>query len=177
MSSGHHDDAPAPVGAVVSLLQRNAGLRAHLGARPWINRQFRVPYLAGSSIDGGTVYVDAQTPERFPKSAVEPDEYYAAHEMTEWWLMTRLGWPYLRAHHLAHGVERYRMKIDGIGDERIEQYEAESLALVNIDEHLKLPPEAFPPDLYLGPYDTDEDGLDKRLLPVLRTAQLIKRAA
>jgi len=195
MSVGHHhgeDDAPAGAGTVVRLLRDNPGLRNHLAPLQdflgWglIDRRYRVPYLAGSSSDGRTVYIDAQTPNVLPKSKIEPDRFYAAHEMTEWWLMTRLGMQYFpaagpSAHRLAHGVERYFMMLDGISDERIEEYEAESLALVNIDEKLKLPPEAYPPDLYLGPYeargdsDRKEDELDRRLLPLLRQAQMLGR--
>jgi hypothetical protein len=66
---------------------------------------------------------------------------------------------------------------DGVSDDRIAQYEKESRALVDIDEHVKLPPEAFPPDLYLGPYESDQDSLDARLLPLLRAAQSITRRA
>lgn len=188
MSTGDRGDEPAPVGAVVRILQRNPGLRAHLARSPIVNRQFRVPYLAGSSIDGWTTYIDSQTPDIFPKSRVEPDETYPFHERPEWWLMVMRAMAYfpasgLGAHRLAHGIEQYMMKLAGIDDERIAQYEAESAALVNIDEHVKLPPEAFPSDLYLGPYeaagdsDKAEDAIDARLLPLLRQAQIVKRSA
>lgn len=174
MSSGHkHGDEPAPVTAVVRMLQGNAGLRAHVARYPIINRQFRVPYLAGSSTDGHVTYIDSQVPPRLEKSGVEPDYYYCDHEGFEWYCMTRLGFDYSRAHRLAHGFERMKMKMSGISDEQIEQYEDESEAMVIVDEHLKLGPEAFPPDLYLGPYQEDEDGLDKRLLPMLRAAQVL----
>ncbi len=178
MSVGHHDgDAPAPAAAVVRILQRNPGLRAHLAKPPIINRQYRVPYLAGSSIDGWTTYIDSQTPLLFPQSRVESDLYYPKHERSEWWLMVMRGMSYLPAtglgaHRIAHGIEQNAMRLDGIDDERIAQYEAESWALVDIDEHVKLPPEAFPPDLYLGPYRENQDNLDERLLPLLMAAQM-----
>lgn len=180
MSAGHHHgDAPAPVGTVVRWLQGNPGLRMAVqrAQHPIVNRQFRIPYLAGSSIDGRVVYIDSQTPERFAKSNVEPDETYPYHELPERYLMVAMGFDYLRAHRIAHGIEQYCMKLDGISDERIAQYEKESWALVDIDENVKLPPEAFPSDLYLGPYESDEDKLDERLLPLLRQAQMIRRAA
>lgn len=177
MSSGLHGDTPASAAAVVSMLQRHPGLRAHLAREPYIDRRYRVPYLAGASQDGGAVYVDAETPERLPKSQVEPDRWYADHEMFEWWAMTRLGLPYDRAHPLAHGFERMRMRLAGMPDEQIEAYEAESAAMVKIDEAVKLPPDAYPRDLYLGPYESDEDALDERLLPLLRAARFIGAAA
>ena|ERR1700675_2008279 len=188
MSAGQSGDEPASAGAVRKLLQRNKGLRDHLARRPIINRQYRVPYLAGSSIDGFTTYIDNQAPDLLPKSNVYPDEAYPPHERAEWWLMVMLGMEYfpatgIGAHRYAHGIERDTMIRDGIDDERIAIYESESAALVSIDEHVKLPPEAFPPDLYLGPYmaaedsDANERHLDKRLLPLLRQAQFVKRNA
>lgn len=183
MSVGHaHRDAPAPAAAVVRILQRNPGLRAHLAGPVIVNRKYRVPYLAGSSIDGWTTYIDSQTPLLLPKSRVEPDRYYPKHERSEWWLMVMRGMPYLPgaglgAHRIAHGIEQNSMRLDGIDDDRIAEYEAESWALADTDEHAELPPEAFPPDLYLGPYqaaedsDRNEDQIDKRLLPLLRAAQ------
>src|SRR5262245_54672939 len=136
--SGSRDE-PASAAQVVRLYQRNPGLRAHLARRPIIDRKYRVPYLAGSSSDGMVVYIDSQIPERFAQSNIEPDEYYARHEMPEWWLMTQLGMAYEQAHKLACGIERYTMQLAGIDDARIEQYEAESAALMT-DEHAGLPP-------------------------------------
>lgn len=189
MSTGdHHKPDPAPVAVVVRTLQGNPGLRAHLARTPIVNRQFRIPYLAGSSIDGWTTYIDSQAPDVLPKSNIRPDEGYPPHERSEWWLMVMRGMPYFPAtgygaHRIAHGIEQYRLRLNGVDDERIALYEAESAALVNIDEHVKLPPEAFPPDLYLGPYeaagdaDREEDRLDQRLLPLLWQAQFVKRSA
>jgi hypothetical protein len=188
MSAGHEDPDPAPAAVVVRTLQRNPGLRAHLARPPIINRQYRVPWLAGSSIDGMVTYIDNQTPDEFPISKVRPDETYPWHERPEWWLGVMRGLPYFPAtgygaHRIAHGIEQYMMRLSGIDDERIALYEKESLALVDIDEHVKLPPEAFPPDLWLEPYiaaddaDKTEDRLDQRLLPLLRQAQFVKRTA
>lgn len=193
MSAGHHlrGDEPAPLSVVRRYLQGNPGLREAVARakHPIVSRQFRVPYLAGASIDGRMVYIDSQTLERFPRSGIEPDEAYPYHEYPEWYLMTRLGLPYFPArgwgaHRIAHGIEWLCLSTeDGYSDDQIREYEAESAALVNIDEHLKLPPEAFPPDLYLGPYqargdsDKTEAKLDARLLPLLRTAQTVYRRA
>lgn len=179
---GRHTDAPAPAATVVRILQRNPGLRAHLLRPPIINRQYRVPYLAGSSIDGWTTYIDSQTPKIFPISRVEPDKTYPNHERPEWWLMVMRGMDYdpprgLGAHPVAHGIEQMLMRLDGIDEERIEQYEKESKGLVNLDEHAKLPPQAFPPDLYLGPYLDDQNALDIKLVPLLQMAQTVNRGA
>ena len=51
MSAGRNQgDAPAGASVVLRTLQKNGGLRAHLASPLTINRQYRVPYLAGSSI-------------------------------------------------------------------------------------------------------------------------------
>lgn len=168
MSAGHKDE-PAPVGAVLRFIQRNPGLAPFLNRFPLINRDFRVPYLAGRSIDGMTTYIDANTPLRLPKSGLEPDLTYPPHEGFEWWAMARLGLSYERAHPLAHGYEQMLIRQTGVPDEIIEQYEKESRELAAGDDHAKLPPEAFPPDLYLGPYQDDE-----KLLPLLQMAQMLR---
>ena len=62
------------------------------------------------------------------------------------------------------------------GSGSIEQYNKfKSDNFSVFDGHLRLPPEAFPPDLYLKPYPEDEDRLDERLLLRLRTAQIVSR--
>lgn len=178
MSSGHRDlGDPAAASQVIRMLQMNPGLRAHVGRPPNVDRSFRVPYLAGSSRDGQTVYIDAQTPACL-KCGIEPDEFYAMHECFEWYCMAMLGLPYnpaagLGAHRRALGFEHMMMRMQGIEDEQIAAYEEESDELAESDEHAGLPPEAFPPDLYLGPYEDDPDELDERLLPLLRQARML----
>jgi hypothetical protein len=94
------------------------------------------------------------------------------HEGFEWWLMTR-GMDYFPAHWDAEGYEHYLLKLDGVSQEGIDAYEEECQEYVSADEAARITPECVPPDLYLGPYERDEDALDKRILPILRQAQVL----
>lgn len=174
MASGHvgGDGEPAGVAKVVRLIQRNAGLRAFLARAPIVVRKFRVPYLAGRSRDGMVTYADESFPQRLPKTGIEPDRYISGHEGFEWWLMTR-GMDYFPAHWDAEGYEHYLLKLDGVSQEGIDAYEEECQEYVSADEAARITPECVPPDLYLGPYERDEDALDKRILPILRQAQVL----
>lgn len=175
MSSGHRDGKvePLPVGQVVRLIGKNPGLRAVVNAPLIVSRRYQVPYGAGRSRDGVMTYIDENVPERF-KMGIEPDRYVAGHEGSEWWRMTR-GKDYWPSHALGLGVEHYLMRLDGCDDEAIAAYEQEWRTYVSEDESERVTADSVPPDLYLGPYESDEDGLDKKLLPILRAAQMRAR--
>lgn len=173
MSSGHLDEEPATERATQALLDKHPDLRAWLDAEPVISRQHKVPYLGGISKDGKTVYIDRDLPETLPKTGIPTDPYIAKHERSEWWLMTRLGMDYLGqngtdgAHHFAVRFEHNALKAD---DHDPDAYEDELATYINEDEHDAIGPDDVPPDLFLGPYEDDEDGLDRKLLPVLKAA-------
>lgn len=171
MSSGQRDGKVEPLGvsAVVRLISGNGGLRHVLNAPLIVSRQYRVPYGAGRSRDGLTTYIDEGVPERF-LMGVEPDKYVAGHEGAEWWRMTR-GADYWPSHALGLGVEHYLLKIDGHGDEAIAAYEKEWKNYISEDESDRVTADSVPPDLFLGPYESDPDRLDEKLLPILRAAQ------
>ena len=154
-----------------AVLDAHPDLRAYLETQPVISRQYKVPYLGGVSTDGKTVYIDRDLPEALP--SVEPDAYIAHHERMEWWLMTRLGMDYLGkdggdgAHHFAVRYEHDALKADG---HDTDDYEDELVPYIKEDEYADLGPDDVPPDLFLGPYEDDQDSLDRKLLPVLKAA-------
>lgn len=182
MSSGHRHTEAAPVSAVVALIQKWPGLQHHLASRPVVSRKFLVPYGAGSSADGGMVYIDEGVPLRF-KMGVEPDEFVCRHEMIEWWLMTRqdraywLGPGARSAHWWATGYEHLGLKLAGWSDDDIAAYEAEWDTYISADEAERVSPETVPPDLFQGPYDESLDDvaadqeIDRRILPILQAAR------
>ena len=169
MSTGHRGTEPAPFSAAMRLLRDNPGLRQALQRAQYvpISRQFQVPDLAGAARDGGQVYIDENVPDRLP-SGIEPDRYISRHELAEHWLMTRLGWEYDKAHRYATSFEHMALMQDGCDPE---SYEGEIVPLIRIDEHERVTSETVPPDLYLGPYESDPDAEDGELLPILRAAQ------
>lgn len=173
MSAGHLDEEPATERATYALIDKHPDLLAFLEGQPMISRQYKVPYLGGISKDGKTVYVDRDLPTELPNTGIDPDKYIAKHERIEWWLMTRLGMDYLGkngadgAHHYAVRYEHDFLALDG---HDADAYEDELATYIKEDEHANLRPDDLPSDLFLGPYEDDEDSLDRKLLPILKAA-------
>lgn len=183
VSSGHRGTGCASTGAVINLISREPGLRNFLGRMTLVSRKWLVPYGAGRSSDGETVYIDQNVPERF-RMGIEPEKYAAAHEGFEWWLMTRKGLKYWEgdgvqsAHWWATGFEHYQLMLDGWQRADIDAYETEWLTYIAEDEAERLSPETVPPDLYTGPYeegmdeDPGEEEISAKILPILRMARM-----
>jgi hypothetical protein len=172
MSSGHLDEEPATKRATQAILDQNPDLVAFLATEPPISREYRIPYLGSISKDGKTVYIDRELPTTL-SSGIEPDKYIALHERSEWWLMTRLGMDYGLegsedgAHHVAVRIEHDALTADGGNPDA---YEDELVPFIKEAEYAKLRPDDLPPDMFLGPYEKDENSLDRRLLPILKAA-------
>jgi len=173
MSSGHLDEEPASKGALRRLMEKHPDLVAYLATEPTISRAYKIPYLGGISKDGKTVYLDENLPMELPKTGVPVDKYLAIHERLEWWVMTRLGLDYLGdrsdgGHPLAVRAEHDALIADGYNPDA---YEDELAGYIKADESERITAADVPPDLFLGPYEDDQDSLDRKLLPVLRAAQ------
>ena len=60
MSAGDIDDRLGPEGELDSLRTEYPSLDAYLNSAPAINRDYNIPYGAGISEDGQTVYIDSR---------------------------------------------------------------------------------------------------------------------
>jgi len=79
------------------------------------NVQYDIPYLAGTSIDGKTIYRDRQTPSSYQSSSghtVDTDKYFKVHERVEKAFLDQ-GFPYILAHQIAEQIERAAVINDG----------------------------------------------------------------
>jgi hypothetical protein len=131
-----------------------------------INRSYDVPYLAGSSNDDKTVYIDRRVPKRIAVKrangkgyeSIDPAEFLAEHEREEHKAM-RAGKPYEKAH-VENGTaaERAKVKAHGLDWDHYEEVMDGLLSHIE-HEHPKRPP----PDLYKKPYPHNEAVLLKRL--------------
>lgn len=121
-----------------------------------INNTYDVPYTAGYSMDGKTIYIDRKLPLNFVDSrgqTVPVYRYLIVHEVTEKALKDELGFSYNEAHSIAMGAEMHACTMDGIN---YDEYYTFIGKYVKID----IKPEDFntiPPDLDIQPYI--EDGL------------------
>lgn len=114
-----------------------------------INREHDVPYLAGSSKDGGTTYIDKRVPKEINvgSTKMDPAKYLNIHEQTEHALMTIGKMSYKEAHAIATDHEKKAVEEDG---HSWKDYENTLDGYINETEHenAKKPPK----DLYLKPY-------------------------
>jgi hypothetical protein len=177
VTAAHLDEEPATQRATEALLDANPDLVAFLAIEPVISRQYLDPYLGGISIDGATVYIARDLPETLPQTGIRPDKYIALHERSEWWCMTKLGMDYLGAdgsdgaHHFACRIEHNALIEDGHDPDA---YEDELAGYIARDETEDIRPDDVPPDLYLGPYEEDQDAEDRKVLPVLKAAAVAR---
>lgn len=114
-----------------------------------INRDHDVPYLAGSSKNGGTTYIDKRIPKliKVGDKEVDPAKFLNIHEQTEHALMTTGKMPYKQAHAIATDHEKKAVQVDKLDWKK---YEEVMDGYIDETEHeeAKKPPK----DLYLKPY-------------------------
>src|SRR3954467_3598106 len=81
-----------------------------------INREFDIPYIAGYSVDGNTVFIDRHLPRSFRwlLKTVRVEPFLLTHEIVEKALLDELRLHYLHAHQIAARAERDAVKAAGI---------------------------------------------------------------
>jgi hypothetical protein len=81
-----------------------------------INRDYDIPYIAGYSIDGNTVFIDRHLPRSFRwlMKTVRVEPFLLTHEIVEKALLDELRLRYLHAHQIALRAERDAVKAAGV---------------------------------------------------------------
>ena len=82
-----------------------------------VNTQYQIPYLAGYSTDGKTIYIDKRLPRFFTTKSgktIDVYKYLIVHEKTEKHLEDTKNYKYPYAHELATKAERIAVEKDGI---------------------------------------------------------------
>ena len=120
-----------------------------------LNRDYHVPYLAGYSTDGKTVYIDRDLPRYLvtrSKRRIDVDRYLTMHEGVEKALIDTFNLKYQHAHQIALRTEEALIRADGFTwreyDRLMQQY---------IKEVEAARPLHLPPDLDLKPYLDEHD--------------------
>ncbi len=109
MSAGDIDDRLGPEGELASLRTEYPSLDAYLNEAPnVINYMYNIPYGAGISENGQTVYIDSRLDTMV--NGVNMSDALATHETTEWALreFCQIGTDYAadpRGHRLANRAE------------------------------------------------------------------------
>jgi hypothetical protein len=81
-----------------------------------VNREYDIPYIAGCSQDGRTVFIDRHLPRSFRWSGrpVRVEPFLLAHEIVEKSLLDELRLHYLHAHQIALRAERDAVAAAGV---------------------------------------------------------------
>lgn len=132
-------------------------------------RSKHIPYLAGYSTDGKTIYIDSSMPRSFQYKGrtIETDRFLIVHEELEKALIDAFGWEYLPAHRIAIVAERRAVTASGIGWDSYDAFMQE-----NVQRIRKQPVENVPGDLDLTPYKVEPALLEK--ICALRTGRPTK---
>jgi hypothetical protein len=131
-----------------------------------------VPYLAGYSLDGKTIYIDRHMPRAFKLRgrSVETDRFLILHEEVEKSLIDQLGLHYLHAHQIATRAEEAAVRAAGIKWRDYDRFMQEHVKTIG-DERLT----KVPKDLDLKPYrDEHDDDLLRRMLASVKTGKAPK---
>jgi len=140
----------------VSSLMMDRALDAIVRRVKKLDRRHDVPYLAGYSQDGKTIYIDRHMPASFKYGGreVNTDRFLILHEEVEKTLIDQLGLHYLHAHQIATRAEQAAVRAAGINWRDYDRFMQKYVKRIG-DERLT----KVPADLDLKPY-RDEHDLD-----------------
>lgn len=119
-----------------------------------IDRSHDIPYLAGYSTDGKTIYIDRHLPRtmNYKGRKIEVDRYLLMHEEVEKTLIDQLGLHYLHAHQIATRAEEAAVRAEGILWRDYDRFMQKYVKRIG-DERLQ----KVPADLDLRPYRDEHD--------------------
>ena len=152
----------------VSSLMLDRALDAIL-RRVKLDRRFDVPYLAGYSQDGRTIYIDRHLPETFPYRGkkIAVDRYLILHETVEKTLIDELNLHYQHAHQIATRAEEAAVRADRVSWRAYDRFMQRYVKQAGSERLGRVPP-----DLDLKPY---RDEHDRDLMQRLQQAETRNR--
>ena len=156
----------------VSSLMMDRALDAVTRRAKRLDRNHDIPYLAGYSEDGKTIYIDRHMPKsfRYQGRDVNTDRFLILHEEVEKTLIDQLGLHYLHAHQIATRVEQAAVRCAGIGWHAYDRFMQKYVKQIG-DERLT----KIPADLDEKPYrDEHDNDLLKRMNSALESGRIPK---
>lgn len=133
-----------------------------------VNRAYDIPYIAGYSVDGHTVFIDRHLPRTFRwlVKTVRVEPFLLTHEIVEKALLDELRLHYLHAHQIAVRAERDAVKAAGISWWAYQRFMKKHAKAIEEEKLVKVPP-----SLDLTPYRDQKDfALLRRLVRKARKA-------
>jgi hypothetical protein len=150
----------------VSSLMMDRALDAVVRRAKKLDRKHDIPYLAGYSRDGKTIYIDRHMPKtmKYNGREINTDRYLILHEEVEKTLIDQLNLHYLHAHQIASRAEQAAVRAAGIRWRDYDRFMQDNVKHIG-DERL----EKVPADLDLKPYrDEHDDDLVQRMLDCIK---------
>jgi hypothetical protein len=140
----------------VSSLMMDRALDAVVRRVKKLDRRHDIPYLAGYSQEGKTIYIDRHMPRSFKYGGreVDTDRFLILHEEVEKTLIDQLGLHYLHAHQIATRAEQAAVRAADVRWRDYDRFMQKYVKRIG-DERLT----KVPKDLDLKPY-RDEHDLD-----------------
>ena len=118
-----------------------------------LDRSHDVPYLAGYSRDGKTIYIDKDLPRSFSAGGVrvKVDRFLILHEAVEKTLLDSLGLVYQHAHQIALRAEQAAVRAAGVSWRVYDRFMARYIK--EADDVI----DRLPHDLDIKPYRDEHD--------------------
>jgi hypothetical protein len=110
-------------------------------ARCHLERGYDIPYLAGYSNDGHTIFIDRHMPKGFVYRGrkVATDRFLIVHEAVEKSLIQLLGMHYLTAHQIALHAEQAAVRAEGITWDAYDEFMQEFIKVIGDESLTKVP--------------------------------------
>jgi hypothetical protein len=127
-----------------------------------VNREYDIPYIAGYSLDGDTVFIDRHLPKTFRwiTKTVRVEPFLLTHEIVEKALLDELRLHYLHAHQIAVRAERDAVKAAGVSWWAYQRFVKKYEKPIEEEKLVRVPSQ-----LDLTPYRDEKDfGLLRRLV-------------
>jgi hypothetical protein len=146
------------------------------------DRKHDIPYLAGYSLDGKTIYIDRHMPKsfKFRGRTIETDRFLVLHEEVEKTLIDQLGLRYLHAHQIATRAEQSAVRAAGISWRAYDRFMQKYVKRDGQERLTKVPA-----DLDTKPYCQEHDldllrrmmaAIEKGPMPSARPKAAVRRA-
>jgi hypothetical protein len=138
----------------VSSLMMDRALDAVVRRVKKFDRKHDIPYLAGYSQDGKTIYIDRHMPKYFTWRGrkIDTDRFLILHEEVEKTLIDQLDLHYLHAHQIATRAEEAAVRAAGLKWRTYDRFMQKYVKRIG-DERLQ----KVPADLDLKPYRDEHD--------------------
>src|SRR4030088_3570805 len=119
-----------------------------------VNHNYDIPYIAGYSVDGHTVFIDRHLPRTFRwlLKTVRVEPFLLTHEIVEKALLDELRLHYLHAHQIAVRAERDAVKAAGVSWWAYQRFMKQHEGKIEEEKLVKVPA-----TLDLTPYRDEKD--------------------